>query len=125
MDTAHFSSLFEHATEGIIFAQGKGLMILVNPAALKMFGYEDANELVGHAIEKLIPARYRNEHSRYRKDFADAPQHRVMGHGRDLFGEKKNGQEFPVEVSLSFYYKESNLFVIAFIVDITGRKDCA
>jgi signal transduction histidine kinase len=57
-----------------------------------------------------------------RKDFYQHPQNRVMGHGRDLYGKTKDGKEIPVEVSLSFYKKQNELFVIAFIVDITHRK---
>jgi len=62
------------------------------------------------------------KHIKLREGFYNNPQNRVMGHGRELYGQKKNGVEFPVEVSLSFYRKNDELFVIAFIVDITQRK---
>jgi PAS domain S-box-containing protein len=121
LHTAHLSSLFEHSTEGIILTQGKGPVVLVNPAAERMFGYA-ADEIIGQSIERLIPQRYQTKHIKLREGFYNNPQNRVMGHGRDLYGRKKNGQEFPVEVSLSFYRKDDDLFVIAFIVDITQRK---
>ena len=122
MDSTHLVSLFEHATEGIVLTQGRGGVIMLNPAALKMFGYENASEIIGNPIEILIPSRYRKNHAAYREDFNHHPQNRVMGNGRDLFGQKKSGLEFPVEVSLSFYFKGEILYIIAFIVDITERK---
>jgi PAS domain S-box-containing protein len=121
LHTAHLSSLFEHSTEGIILTRGDGPVVLVNPAAERMFGYA-ADEIIGKPIERLIPQRYQTKHIKLREGFYNNPQNRVMGHGRDLYGRKKNGQEFPVEVSLSFYRKDDDLFVIAFIVDITQRK---
>lgn len=121
LSNAHLTSLFEYATEGIILTQGNGPVVLFNPAAERMFGYA-ANEIIGQPIEKLIPQRYQTNHIKVREGFSRNPQNRVMGHGRDLFGRKKNGDEFPVEVSLSFYKIEEELFVIAFIVDITQRK---
>lgn len=121
MDTAHLTSLFEHATEGIILTRGRGPIVLVNPAALAMFGY-NAEEIIGNPIEMLIPSRYRTNHTHLREGFNNHPQNRVMGHGRDLYGQKKDGHEFPVEVSLSFYNRDNQLFIIAFIIDITERK---
>lgn len=121
LHTAHLSSLFEHSTEGIILTEGMGPVVLVNPAAEKMFGYP-ADEIIGEPIERLIPQRYQSKHIKLREGFSKHPENRVMGHGRDLYARKKNGVEFPVEVSLSFYTKDEQLFAIAFIVDITQRK---
>ncbi len=121
LHTAHLSSLFEHSTEGIILTRGKGPVVLINPAAERMFSYS-ADEIIGQPIERLIPQRYQTKHIHLREEFHNNPQNRVMGHGRDVYGRTKNGVEFPVEVSLSFYRKDDELFVIAFIVDITLRK---
>ncbi|HRP57629.1 PAS domain-containing sensor histidine kinase [Agriterribacter sp.] len=121
LDTAHLASLFEHATEGIILTNGKGEITLVNPAAERMFSY-DAPEIIGKPIEMLIPQRFHSQHTGERKDFYHHPQNRVMGSGRDLYGRRSDGSEIPVEVSLSFYKREDELFVTAFIVDITHRK---
>lgn len=121
IDTEHFSALFENATEGIILTNGRGPIVLANPAAERIFGYEPG-QMIGKTIEMLIPTRFRKQHEGLREGFFHKPQNRVMGHGRDLFGLRKDGSEFPVEVSLSYYSKNEELFVIAFIVDITERK---
>jgi PAS domain S-box-containing protein len=120
-DKNHMTSLFENATEGIILTNKQGKIVLVNPAAEKTFGYT-ATELIDQPIEILIPPNYRQGHVKLRDGFHKAPQDRVMGHGRDLHGTKKNGENFPVEVSLSYYKRNNEPFVIAFIVDITARK---
>lgn len=121
VDSKHLTALFEHATEGIILTGTDGKILMANPAALRMFGYEEG-ELDGKQVEVLIPERYSHSHVGQRKEFYEDPQNRVMGHGRELFGKKKNNEDLPIEVSLSFYRQESELFVIAFIVDITYRK---
>jgi PAS domain S-box-containing protein len=118
----HITSLFENATEGLVVSDSKGSIFLINPSACRMFGYE-ANELIGQKIEILIPSKYRKTHVRLRDDFYEDPKNRIMGHGRDLHGEKKTGENFPVEVSLSTYVRDGERFVIAFIIDITGRKE--
>ena len=119
---AHMTSLFENATEGIILTNGRGHIELVNPAAERMFGYA-ANELNGQPVEILIPGSFRHGHQELREGFHKKPSNRSMGANRDLFALKKNGEEFPVEISLSHYKKNDELFVIAFIVDITLRKE--
>ncbi|MGN6419376.1 MAG: ATP-binding protein [Pseudobacter sp.] len=121
-DQQQVKALFDNATEGIILTNQKGEIVLVNPAALQLFGYQK-EELLGQAIEKLIPGRFHHAHSGYRESFYKKPGNRSMGHGRDLFARTKTGDEFPVEVSLSFYKQKNEFFVIAFLVDITQRKE--
>jgi PAS domain S-box-containing protein len=122
VDISHLTSLFENATEGIILTNGAGLIVLVNPAAERMFGY-NSGEIISHPIEILIPDNVRPHHNALREGFYKNPSNRVMGHGRDLHGRRKDGSNMPVEVSLSYYRKDQELFVIAFIVDITRRKE--
>lgn len=119
---AHMTSLFENATEGIILTNGNGHIALANPAAERMFGY-NAGELENLPVEVLIPGNFRPGHKALREGFHKKPSNRSMGANRDLFALKKNGEEFPVEISLSHYKKNDELFVIAFIVDITLRKE--
>lgn len=121
VDAAHMTSLFENATEGIILTDSTGKIVLVNAAAERITDYK-ASELIGNPIEVLIPDRYKPTHEGLRNQFYKDPQNRVMGHGRDLYARKKDGSDFPVEVSLSHYQRDNELFVIAFIIDITFRK---
>jgi PAS domain S-box-containing protein len=122
VDVTHLTSLFENATEGIILTDSKGKIVLVNPAAERMFGYS-SKEIIGEQVELLIPQRYQHHHKNLRDGFYKKPSNRVMGQGRDLFARKKDGTDMPVEVSLSHYERDGELFVIAFIIDITKRKE--
>jgi len=121
-DKSHMTSLFENATEGFVVTDSKGNIVLANPSACRMFGYT-VDDMVGQKIEILIPRNYRKGHVQLRDGFYRDPHNRVMGHGRDLHGERRDGQTFPVEVSLSTYLQQGERFVIAFIVDITHRKE--
>ncbi|MGZ3951252.1 MAG: PAS domain S-box protein, partial [Flavisolibacter sp.] len=121
-DKSHINSLFENATEGFVITDDEGNIVLVNPSACRIFGYT-AEEMSGQKIEMLIPEQFKRSHVQLRDAFYKEPQNRTMGHGRELFGRKKNGSNFPVEVSLSTYLQNNNRYVIAFIVDITRRKE--
>ena len=114
-------ALFLHATEGILVTNSKGEITRINPSAEKLFGYS-TGELAGSKIEMLVPQRFTNKHERNRTNYAHHPHARSMGLGMELYGLKKDGSEFPVEISLSPYTYEGETFVVAFIVDITLRK---
>jgi PAS domain S-box-containing protein len=116
------NALFHNTTEGIILSDKEGQMVLINPAAEKMFGY-GKEELLDKKIEVLIPSRFSGNHEHHRHHFGEHPQSRRMGHGRDLFAKRKDNTEFPVEISLSYYHQKKEFYVIAFIVDITVRKE--
>lgn len=117
-----FEALFQYASMGILVANEKAEIVLVNNFLLAQFGYENENELVGKKIEQLIPNRYHTQHTHHRNDYIKHPRPRPMGLGRDLFAIKKDGTEFPVEISLSNYKTIEGSFTIAFITDITRRK---
>jgi PAS domain S-box-containing protein len=121
-DKSHMSSLFENATEGIVLTNNAGAIVLINPAACRMFYYE-ASELIGKRIEVLLPKKYQAGHVQLRDGFYQHPQNRQMGSGRDLYAERNGGHPFPVEVSLSAYKQNNDHYVIAFVVDITHRKE--
>jgi PAS domain S-box-containing protein len=114
-------ALFLYATEGILVANDKGEITLINPSAEKLFGYEKG-ELIGKKIETLVPFRFSSRHTHHREHYSNNPHARSMGAGMELYGLKKNGTEFPVEISLSPYETAAGKFVIAFIVDISVRK---
>jgi len=94
-----------------------------NKFLLKLFGYATPEELIGRKVETLIPARFHHHHVQYRNQYNGHPSTRPMGTGRDLFGIKKDNSEFPVEISLSSYTDELGFFIIAFVSDITRRKE--
>ncbi len=118
----HLNSLFENATEGIVVTNSQGVIILINPSACQMFGYS-SEELEGQKIEVLIPSNAKKIHVKHREGFYHDPKNRTMGHNRDLLAGRKDGSTFPVEVSLSTYVQNDERHVIAFIIDITRRKE--
>lgn len=115
------NALFEYATEGILITNQKGEILKINPSALRLFGYNEG-ELIGQKIESLIPKRFASSHVEKREKYYESPKPRAMGKNIELFALKKDNSEFPVEISLSYYKKEGETFVIAFIIDITERK---
>ncbi len=117
-----FEALFNHATIGIILCNKKAEIIDFNRQAEDQFGYTK-DELIGQKIEVLIPKKFKDKHVGDRDRFYHNPHPRTMGAGRDLFGLKKNGTEFPVEVSLSNYELDGEIYAIAFVIDITIRKN--
>ena len=114
-------ALFQHATEGILVANQKGEIILVNPKMQKLFGY-DQEELIGNKIEMLLPQRFGKNHVAKRDGYFQSPHARPMGQGMTLYAKRKDGSEFPVEVSLSYFTNKEGKFAIAFLIDITERK---
>jgi PAS domain S-box-containing protein len=123
MDTKEgIEALFLYATEGILVVNDQGEIIRINPSAEKLFGYGEG-ELIGKKIEVLVPKPLVGRHHDHRTKYHGNPHARSMGAGIELFGLRKNGTEFPVEISLSPYKNSEGNFVIAFIVDITFRKE--
>lgn len=116
-----FRTLFEGAYDGILVVDEAGRITMVNKQLAEKFGYS-REELVGEFVEKLIPERYRSGHVEKRKKFAMNAHARAMGAGLDLFGLKKDGTEFPVDISLSPTVIEEGLSITATIRDITERK---
>jgi len=116
------NALFEYTTEGIIIANQAGVIIRVNPSSEKLFGYEKG-ELLNQKIEILVPNKFAHSHQKHRDNYNHNPHPRSMGKGLDLYGKKKNGIEFPVEISLSHYKTNDEMFIIAFIIDRTERKE--
>jgi PAS domain S-box-containing protein len=116
-----FEALFSYATIGIIVTDNEGKIINFNNYAESQFGY--AKEvIIGKPVEVLVPAQFHLSHVNYRQGFYKHPEPRQMGHGRDLYAIKKDGTQFPVEISLSYYKIDGKIFVIAFVIDITVRK---
>lgn len=116
-----FETLFNHATIGILMTDSNGLVVNFNKYAEQLFGYQK-EEVIRKPVELLIPHGKRVAHIAHRTNFNEHPTNRVMGAASELFAKRKDDSVFPVEISLSHFNNDSQLFVIAFIIDITVRK---
>jgi len=116
-----FRLAVESAPNAMVMVNQEGNITLVNVQTEKLFGYH-RDELIGHAVDTLVPDKFREGHPRNRADFFASPQTRAMGVGRDLYARRKDGSEFPVEIGLNPIETDEGTWVLSAIVDITERK---
>jgi len=116
-----YRDLLHHAPDAILEVDDRGRILIANRAAEKLFGYEH-DELFGASIEMLVPEANRPDHANHRAAFVKAGKARPMGYGRDLNAKRKDGSEFPVEISLSPIVMETGVLVVAAIRDVTERR---
>ena len=120
-DDGIFRGLLESAPDAMVVVNAQGRMVVVNAQTEAVFGYK-RDELLGQPIEMLVPQRFRGTHGGHRTDYSHDPRVRPMGAGRELYGLRKDGSEFPVEISLSPIKTPDGLLVSSAIRDITERK---
>nr|WP_246223686.1 PAS domain-containing sensor histidine kinase [Fulvivirga kasyanovii] len=116
-----YKSIFEACEEGILVVDREGTIVMANTACNNLFGY-NPGEMIGLKVEDLVPPSLRHTHVKDRKTYEKHPSPRQMGKGRDLSGRKKNGTEFPVEISLNRAQIDDIGHTVAFVIDITERK---
>jgi PAS domain S-box-containing protein len=117
-----FRIAVESSPNGMVMIDARGSILLVNREIERLFAYP-RGELLGQPIEMLVPERFRESHPALRRAYAEAPEIRGMGTGRDLFGLRRDGSEFPVEIGLNPIEADGQLLVLAAVVDISSRQE--
>jgi PAS domain S-box-containing protein len=116
------TTVVDAAPDGIVVVDEDARIALVNPQAEKLFGY-DAGSLLGRSMHDLLPERFRAAHSEHHAAYREAPRTRPMGTGLALFGRRRDGTEFPVEISLSPMSTGGRSLVVAIVRDVTARAE--
>ena len=116
-----FKGLFDFSPDAIIIVNNEGIILQANAQAEKIFGYA-GKELINKPVDILIPERFRKRHDEHLKDFMAKPHIRLMGAELELYGLRKDGTEFPVDIALGFIETESGIIVLSTVRDITEHK---
>ncbi|MCL5129287.1 PAS domain-containing sensor histidine kinase [Algibacter sp. L4_22] len=117
-----FQDIFQSSVEGILVVDSDGIIIKANPASEELFGYK-TRELITQKVENLIPNKFKINTKSHREGYIVKPKTRTMSQNLDLWGLKKNGSQFPLEISLTPTIIKQKQVVIAFIIDISKREE--
>lgn len=118
---AMLEAMFDHATTGVLIVNRQGLILKANPFVSRLFGYENG-EMLRLNVDDLLPSALKNAHKAHRDGFFKHPKSRAMGIGLALAGRRKDGTEFPVEISLGHTVVDGEPMVIAFVNDVSQMK---
>ena len=116
-----FKGIFDFSPDAIIIVNKEGIILQANAQAEKIFGYA-GKELINRPVDILIPERFRKRHDEHLKHFIAKPHTRLMGSELELYGLRKDGTEFPVDIALGFITTESGIIVLSIVRDITEHK---
>jgi PAS domain S-box-containing protein len=119
---SRFEAVVSHAAIGIVMCNRDGEIVLANDKAQQLFGYQN-DELTHRRIEALVPDAMAHYLEQLRESFDTRPEMRATGQSRNLLARRRDGSAFPVEVSLSYFRLEEELFVVAYVIDITFKKE--
>jgi PAS domain S-box-containing protein len=122
--SSSFEQLLEAVPDAIVGVDDNGRIVLVNSQTEGLFGY-CRDELLGQTIELLVPERFREGHPAHRDDYFQEPRTRPMGIGRELYALRRDGTEFPAEISLSSIETEDGVLVMAAVRDVSERAESA
>jgi len=117
-------AVVDTAVDGIIFIDATGTVTMFNPACERMFGYPAA-EIIGHNIKRLMPEPYHAEHDGYLSNYRRTGDRKIIGIGREVFGQRQNGETFPIELSVGEASVEGEPFYVGILRDITERHRAA
>jgi formate hydrogenlyase transcriptional activator len=119
--TALFEKLFDSSPDAVLVTDRPGVIVRANQQAEAVFGYS-RQELLRQPVELLLPERFRSSHPKHRNDYAEQPRTRPMGAGLDLYGRRKDGSEFPVDIMLSPLHLGGQFLVLTVVRDVTRRR---
>src|SRR4051812_42030298 len=118
---ARLRALIDTAVDGVIMIDGQGQVQTFNPACEKLFGYR-ADEVIGKNVKVLMPAPYQGEHDRYLDNFHRTGERKIIGIGREVTGQRKDGTTFPMDLSVGEARLDGESIFVGIIHDLTGRK---
>jgi PAS domain S-box-containing protein len=118
---ARLRAVVETAVDGVILIDAQGLIMKFNPACEKLFKY-GADEVIGQNVRMLMPAPYRSEHDGYIRNFLTSGERKIIGIGREVVGQRKDGSTFPMDLSVGEAKQDGESIFVGIIHDLTGRK---
>jgi PAS domain S-box-containing protein len=121
IDAALLRAVVDTAISGVILIDARGHVLMFNPACEKLFGYR-ADEVIGQNVKMLMPAQYRDEHHRYLDNFHQTGVRKIIGIGREVFGQRKNGSTFPMDLAVGEAIQDGESIFVGIVHDLTERE---